>query len=292
MDSSTGALGCSVRNDMRDWQHYAAPVPVLRDHDLSCLGAGEKGGAFPSFRDRRLGSHALVFISEGAGRYFDRSTGPEGVEVRAPSVIRLFPDRVHGYGPSDAGWTEHWVLFTGTATVAYEELGALDRRRPVVPLHRNPPDLAQQFEELRLAITSIGAASRLIATAGCHRLLAVALREANAPRTDVSELLVALSEAAAEPISIAERGRRLGLGEARLRTLVAETTGMTPHEFIIARRLERAQTLLAETELPVFAIAAAVGYDDAAYFTRLFSTHVGMPPTRFRDHQTRLSPMS
>ncbi len=59
------------------------------------------------------------------------------------------------------------------------------------------------------------------------------------------------------------------------------------NDFVIEVRLSRAQALLAETRLDVGQIAARVGYDDAAYFSRIFSRRTGVSPTTFRRQQAR-----
>jgi AraC-like DNA-binding protein len=51
---------------------------------------------------------------------------------------------------------------------------------------------------------------------------------------------------------------------------------------ILTARLNEAKTLLAESDLPIATIARQVGYDDPAYFSRLFSARVGQSPREFR----------
>ncbi len=53
-------------------------------------------------------------------------------------------------------------------------------------------------------------------------------------------------------------------------------------EWITARRIERAQELLAQTTQKVFEIAGRVGFDDHAYFSRRFTERVSVSPLKYR----------
>lgn len=61
--------------------------------------------------------------------------------------------------------------------------------------------------------------------------------------------------------------------------------GVALEGLLIQLRLSHAQALLAETDLTVAAIARQVGYDDAGYFSRLFSRRIGESPSAFRRGQ-------
>jgi len=56
----------------------------------------------------------------------------------------------------------------------------------------------------------------------------------------------------------------------------------TPHQFLTAKRLERAQKLLLQTELPVTDICLAVGFESLGSFSTLFRRQLGLSPERFR----------
>ena len=62
----------------------------------------------------------------------------------------------------------------------------------------------------------------------------------------------------------------------------ATATGLPPHRWLLARRIERARDLLSNSDLPVAEIAAAVGYDDPSYFARLFKRRTGVTPQAWR----------
>jgi len=61
-----------------------------------------------------------------------------------------------------------------------------------------------------------------------------------------------------------------------------ETTGQTPHQWLVAQRLARARALLAKPTLTLADIAATCGFADQSHFSRVFTQHMGLPPGRWR----------
>jgi AraC family transcriptional regulator len=60
-------------------------------------------------------------------------------------------------------------------------------------------------------------------------------------------------------------------------------TGLPPHQYVIARRVERAKELLqAGTDLPLAEVAAQAGFSDQSQFSHHFKRLVGVTPGRFR----------
>lgn len=64
--------------------------------------------------------------------------------------------------------------------------------------------------------------------------------------------------------------------------LFKKLTGSTPHNYLAGIRAERAQLLLAETELSVTEVGARVGYLSASHFTKAFRLATGTTPREFR----------
>jgi transcriptional regulator GlxA family with amidase domain len=58
--------------------------------------------------------------------------------------------------------------------------------------------------------------------------------------------------------------------------------GTSPHEFLIRRRIERAQQLMVSTDMPLCDIAAECGLADQAHLSRLFRKVVGESPAAWR----------
>jgi AraC family transcriptional regulator len=61
-------------------------------------------------------------------------------------------------------------------------------------------------------------------------------------------------------------------------------TGLPPYQYVIMRRVERAQQLLRESDLSLAEVAARAGFPDQSALCRQFKHLVGVTPRRFRMH--------
>jgi AraC-like DNA-binding protein len=61
-----------------------------------------------------------------------------------------------------------------------------------------------------------------------------------------------------------------------------QSAGITPHAFILERRLAKARELLAQTQLPLVQVAFSTGFVDQSHLARHFHQVVGVSPAQFR----------
>ena len=59
-------------------------------------------------------------------------------------------------------------------------------------------------------------------------------------------------------------------------------TGLPPHEYLLRRRVERAQEMLVEGATSLVEIALSVGFQNQSHFTSVFKRFVGQPPRAWR----------
>jgi AraC-like DNA-binding protein/quercetin dioxygenase-like cupin family protein len=93
-------------------------------------------------------------------------------------------------------------------------------------------------------------------------------------------------------LPIPEVAAQVHLSRRHLSRLFTQFVGTSPAAYIERVRLERACTLLRQTNIPIKGIAAAVGYENVHHFTRAFSRRFGCPPGAFRQANTRHVPKS
>jgi AraC family transcriptional regulator len=85
-----------------------------------------------------------------------------------------------------------------------------------------------------------------------------------------------------DDIALADLAALAGLSEDHFARAFRRSFGMPPYRYQLRLRLERAKVLLAEPELPVAAVASAVGFARAQGLTRLFLRELGITPLRYR----------
>ena len=85
-----------------------------------------------------------------------------------------------------------------------------------------------------------------------------------------------------EPIRVAELADAAGMSTDRLERAMRRVLGVSPKQYLLRIRAERAAALLATTNRPIAEIAAECGYYDQSQLTRQFRDQIGMVPSEYR----------
>jgi len=91
-----------------------------------------------------------------------------------------------------------------------------------------------------------------------------------------------MTENLGRDIDVDELVTRCGLSRAQFFRAFRQSTGQTPHRYLVGLRLERARSLLETTGLAVAEVTQAVGMGSNAGFARLFQQRFGEQPARYR----------
>lgn len=91
----------------------------------------------------------------------------------------------------------------------------------------------------------------------------------------------------AEPWTLEDLGRRIGLSRSALHERFVALTGMAPMQYLTNWRMQCGARLLREGHPSVATIALEVGYDSEAAFSRAFKRATGLPPGAWRRLQLR-----
>jgi AraC-like DNA-binding protein len=81
-----------------------------------------------------------------------------------------------------------------------------------------------------------------------------------------------------QKIGLEELAARAGLSTHHFARAFNQSMGIPPHSYLLSRRLERAERMLRETQLPLSEIAVATGFSDQSHLARHFRRRTGMSP--------------
>lgn len=91
-----------------------------------------------------------------------------------------------------------------------------------------------------------------------------------------------IREHACDGIGVSDLGRETHLSRRTLERRFFRELGCTPHEEILRAQLDRVKRLLAETDLPLEAIAGKTGFAHTSYMVALFRRKTGQTPGAYR----------
>jgi AraC-like DNA-binding protein len=236
------------------------------------------------FVDHRYPPHAhddwTVFtVDDGAIRYdldaHDRGVGAGTLTLLPPGVVH------DGRAATDAGFRKR-VLYVGTDLVP----GALAGRAVDDPDVRDPSVVAAVrrlhglLEHADDGLAAEEVAASVLGSVRAH-LRDRTLEGARADGPDLARRLRELLDAhATERLTLAEAGALLEADVPALVRSFRRAYGVTPHRYVIGRRIELGRKRLLRGEA-VADVAADVGFADQSHFTRHFARHVGATPGAF-----------
>lgn len=83
-------------------------------------------------------------------------------------------------------------------------------------------------------------------------------------------------------LSLAEISQVVGMSIYHFSRLFKQSTGFTPHQYVMNSRIEKAKHLLTNSEQPIEQIFEQVGFQSQSHFTNVFHKLVGITPKVYR----------
>jgi AraC-like DNA-binding protein len=227
----------------------------------------------------------LFLVDDGAVRYdLDRHE-----QAALPTMVSILPPHVvhDGRPATEAGYRKR-VIYLEADVLGVDLVGpAVDRpwlsddalRRHVSRLH----------DALACADAALDAETRLAFVAERIRSALGHDGATPAPQPDpvaAGRLRDYLDGHLFEPVTLEDAAAAVGSGQTHVARSFVEAFGISPHAYVVGRRLEAARDRILAGQ-PLADVAAEVGFYDQAHLTRRFRRFLGTTPGRFREGSLR-----
>jgi AraC family transcriptional regulator len=133
---------------------------------------------------------------------------------------------------------------------------------------------------------SVGVAMHLCRTRGVHAPQAAGER-GQFTRWQWSHLRDLIESRLTGDLSLATLAASVKLSKPQLVRLFRNTTGISPHRFIVQTRIERARRLIEASELPLAQVASEAGFASQSHLNRNFRNSYGVTPGDMRKMRGR-----
>ncbi len=283
-----------LENDRLTQQHagtiFTANIRISgKQHSLS---AGIL--SFDHVRIQKLRSrenrYRWLYVLQGDGKAIDDEIGHE-YELAAGALFYRAADCLHSVIRNpEKPWLEFFISVPREVFTLWCDMGALNpNARYQIPANR--ADVHKQIRAL-LQTLQMNASNNPAAVHAAFFNLFSAVNSVNnqdtrnqTPQEKLSQII--MQQLKEEPeIPLHDIAASLGITPDYLCRIVRKNFELTPVQYRIRRRLEKAKTLLRETAFPIEQIAERLGYADRFTFSRQFSRYEKTTPAAFRKQQS------
>src|SRR5258708_4228054 len=232
--------------------------------------------------------YQVIYITRGEGVFESASTGV--VPVKEGTILLLFPNEWHRFRPNrDKGWNEYWVGFHG---VIADNLIRADFFHPGAAAF----SIGVKEEVLQLILEILEQATKeesgyqpRIAGAVLHLLGKIhSLRRQHYFRGETHmEMIVnkgrfLIREQFDSNLSIGDISEKLNVSYWSFRQCLKKCTGMSPGQYMIQLKIDKARQLLSQTQKSTKKISFELIFSSGYYFSTLFKEKTGCSPESYR----------
>ncbi|MDF2921412.1 MAG: hypothetical protein K0R57_326 [Paenibacillaceae bacterium] len=229
--------------------------------------------------------YKIHYIHSGKGVL---RTGGKTYHLRRGQGFLVTPGLLTFYRADEEDpWTYSWVAFTGLQVEYYLKRSHLSQEQPVFETDQDE-HIQNCFMEMFKA-TEQGLNKELKLLGAFYSFLSVILDADSALAASenvqghyVEQAMELIEQHYADNLTIEEVASRLKLNRKYLSKIFKDTVGVTPQQYSLQYRMNRACELLRNPLLSVAQVAEEIGYRDPLLFSRMFKRIMKMPPSQFR----------
>lgn len=236
---------------------------------------------------RTLPNFCILYITKGEGIFETKEIKKK--IVKEGSIILLYPNVWHRYRPKKSiGWKEYWISFNGEQPRKLLKNNILNINKPVlnIGLNENIINLYNQSLEL-LQNEDIG--FREILSSLTYQIIARINSNEKRKKFGGTEIQIIvlkakiyLAENISKQVNFKDLAEELNVGYSWFRRMFQHYTHLPPSQYFLLLKLNKAKTLLVESDKHIGEISQFLGFETQYYFSKFFKKRTGVSPSDWR----------
>jgi AraC-like DNA-binding protein len=241
----------------------------------------------------RLSRYTLLYLLRGQGAC--RDSHHSEFELRAGSLLLMFPETSYSYGPDKGtSWDEFFINFDGPFYRSLQYHGII---HPGDPIYHIQP-VSTWLERFHYTLrdppqkSMIGRIREITIFSNLFMDILVTRSSFHTPSTTPAWILQAkrlLEKNLELRLDVPALAQRLNLTYETFRKQFRHHTGISPGQFRLQRKLEASCHLLQSTPVSIKEIANRLGFFNETHFTSWFKTKKRTTPQTFRKTPSLIS---
>ena len=234
----------------------------------------------------------LIYCVEGHGWF---SINGNKYSVQSNQFFILPKNTAHSYGSdSKDPWTIYWIHFNGEKASFFAN--GFDKPTNITPNSDSRiEERLRLFEEIFYTLSRgysknnfYYAITSLFYFLGSMKFLGE-YRESAQPQNKqmdiIEDIIHYMRENIEKKITLSDLATHVGLSSSHLSSIFQKKTGYSPLRYFTHLRIQEACHYLDFTDMKINQICHKFGFEDAFYFTRIFTQVMGMSPSKYREQK-------
>ena len=226
--------------------------------------------------------YIIHYVTKGKGTFLDNNFDNNNGYMVVPHEREVVESDL------ESPYEAYWIMFRGDSADSILKKCALPEHNGIFKFDKCK-ECAKILKRVLFEIepTNIYEEASIMQSA-FYEIIALHLqdkKELTAASAAAQKIMEYISENYNKEICISELAREINFTRNYLYTLFKKEYNMSPQEYLMTLRIEKANQLLWDRtqNLSIYEIASLVGFNDALYFSKIFRKKTGLSPSKFRN---------
>jgi AraC-like DNA-binding protein len=294
---------------MDNFQKYFAPYEENKEWGVKIITVGYSKtlpkNSYPSIEHpsnhyftwnsgRILDGYYLVYISSGEGIFETAENSP--IKIVSGMCLFLTPNVWHRYKPDDKlGWDEYWIGFKGSYPDYLMKNDFFEHFKQFVEIGFNE-SIIKLFHQLIETSSNTKPGYLQILSGITMHLLGFINYLSLIKETDeyptikmITRAKFIIEELLETKVDMKKIAKQLHMGYSKFRKTFKEHTKLSPNQYLLNLRLNKAKLLLKSSEINISNISYLSGFESVFYFSEIFKKKTGLSPSQYRMNSKKSS---